>query len=170
MTIFLDIESFEVRRAKVDGTDALLTDPFVVNLIKKYFVPIDSGAVVTGINYAFGLSRVQNTNVGSKPYTLTTESIEGEERIVLYALDYLIVPFGFHAVNPGVTNDGDNFLKKLDGGEIAAASAGLSWDTLVDDGEVLNAVGGSVLTEAPYNSSVQVFPAPFVFFGRKDIS
>lgn len=182
---FLDIEDFQTRRLVVDGADTEITDTFWKNLHLKYLFILDSGSVIFAtdaltelpsgndvgawvttfnfLNYQFPMS------VLSKPVMYTTES----GKLVGYTLDFILSdPIGFAGVlNPDIDNDGNDFIKRLDGGEIADANAGLTWTVTTDDGVVLDPNKDEIkvgprgtISENP------VFPNPFLLLGVEDIA
>lgn len=180
--IFADIESFEFRRLNIGGDDDEITDDFMRNLALKWILPIDSGDTflhpffsdlpeeVVGIDeddpilsFSDYESNVIFITVANKPWILTVEEIEDVEHLIMYSFDpELTEGFEFEgfALNPDITIDGDNFIKQLDGGEIADAGSGLEWAHLFDEG---------TSTLATPIVPIPLF-APMLFFKREDIS
>jgi len=189
MVIFLDIEDFKVFRKVDGGATTEIVDSFFVNLMRKWFIfqdSGDSGIEINGVDVNEGKEEYDDTlsegfseEMVGKPIMFTSEVIEGEEHLIAYALDFEIDPKFLDggsefevSKNPDVTNDGDGFIKKLDGGLLSDPNVGLTWTILVDDGQVLQDELPLKLS-GPLNdlgSSQENFPSPFMLFRQKDIS
>lgn len=208
MLLFLTIENFEVFRKVDGGATTEITDTFFVNLMRKWFTFHESGDDFIRVNaqgefsrgvggltnigegkfeYDGTISEDLSTRMSGKPIMLTSEVIDEVERLIAYTLDFEVDPqfleggAEFEVLkNPDVTNDGDGFIKKLDGGELSDPSVGLTWTKLVDDGQVteIDAEGVSVplklpgpITDLAFGDPTQDnFPSPFLLFRQKDIS
>lgn len=199
MILFLIIEEFEVFR-KVDGdTTTEITDTFFVNLFKKWFVFQDSGDPNIEIDdvvvnegktkYDGGLSERFSVHTTGKPIMMLSEVIEEVDRLVAYSVDFEVNPKflvggdEFEIVqNPDVTNDGDGFIKKIDGGALTDAGIGLTWTTLITDGQAFGTdvdaennpvplkIPGPLFSLAFGDPIQENFPSPFILFGKSDIS
>jgi len=168
---FLAIETFKVFRKRVvsgntsEGDE--ITDTIAGKIIEKWFVPYESGDSTIGpeidkIQYLDGLTDIQNSIAGGKPLMLTSETIDGQEKIVMYTVDpklsSLTLVSPGTVVNPDITDDGNDLIHKLDGGVLADDASGTTWTTIVDDGEVSGPDAGSELL------------CPFLLFNRRHIS
>jgi len=190
--VFLKIETLKVNRAVAkdppsSSVDTEMTDSFFVNLFKKYVAPIDSGGdqgAITGnpdveplgaFDYSEDVTdsdggwtqQFNDQYVAGKPVMLTVEG----DHIIGYTLDYLINETSFVAKNPVVNNNGNDRIKKIDGGDVNLDSSGLNWEVLVEDGVVVDEDGNNILVPAAVvTAPTQTFPVPFMLYNRADIS
>jgi len=171
MRPFLKIETFKSFRKVDGGLDEEITDTFFVNLMKKWFVPLDSGEASTKILYTSILKTVQEDRVGGKPITFTTETISGVVHLVAYVLDYKVdaqVTASFD-LNPDLTNNGDNKLKRLDGGVLIDPDVGKTWTVLNAEVPVTDSTGNPAIVEPPLGGP-DIPPSMFLIINRDHIA
>jgi len=194
MIAFLDIEDFSVFRKVDGGVTTEIVDSFFVNLMRKWFIfqdSGDSGIEIGGVEINVGKEEYDDTlsegfseEMSGKPIMFTSEVIDGVEHLIAYSLDFEVEPKFLDggaefevSKNPDVTNDGDGFIKKLDGGALSDSDVGLTWVILIDDGQVLDSSGDALPLKLPgpiadlaFSPIQENFPSPFLLFGKKDIS
>ena len=180
MYIFTNVNTILGGIKTIDGGNNTISDSLFVNLLKKWYAPIAMGIITAGSPgqwkqlYERGLTFSQNAFVGGKPFMFTVES----GHLIAYTLDYEIATTARTSnsafqivVNSDVNNDGDNKIKRLDGGEIEDSGAGTSW-TVTDEGNVFDVDGDEVLTEPPMSADLPNFnpslpPCPMILLRRK---
>jgi len=126
MVTFLRIETFKVFRKVVGGATTEITDSFLVNLLRKYFVFVESGneflddetEEVFGFRTVFENSHEYNESLtdaqetaSSNPLMLTVEEVEDDpigapgvksEHLIGYVLDFVV---DSKFISSGVTDD-----------------------------------------------------------------
>ena len=191
MIIFLAIETFKTFVKTVDESDTEIVNTVWKNLILKWTYPLDSGNIrfdadaglgpnedegawVTDFGRASNRERGISRTVLPKPVMLTGTA----DKLVAYSLDFKIDPETTIAgntatINPNVTNDGLDKIKKL------SSDDGLVWIVANDDDGVvldlseaeLKPSNISILTQSDLDVTKQdVFPVPFLLFRRANIA
>ncbi len=190
MIIFLDIETFKTFVKTVGGDDTEIVNTTWNNLILKWTYPLDAGNIrfdadaglgpnedqgewVTDFGRASNRERGISRAVLPKPVMLTGTA----DKLIAYSLDFKIDPETTVAgntatINPDVTNDGLDKIKKL------SSDDGLVWIVANDDGVVLDLNEAElkpsnieILTQIDLDVTKQdVFPVPFLLFRRASIA
>lgn len=160
MIVFTNIDTFGASIATVGGGATTIGDAEFLNILRKWYVPVDMGTQTTAgpgphdwvLQYLEGLTMNQFAHVGGKAFMFAIE----RGHLIAYTLDYDIPEarrpagggeFFVLKLNPAIINDGNDMIKRLDGGEMGAG-VGTSWD-ITDEGTVLNPFGLPVLTDPP---------------------
>ena len=156
-----------------------------------------AGFIEEALEYTESVTDIQDAH-DANPIMLTVEEIEDDpvgapgvttDHLIGHSVDFKVNTSVYTLgtgedeapLNPAVTNSGNNLIQQLDGGKIDDTDVGLTWTTLIDNGDVKAPDGTQIVDLPPAINilpfisgndleTVKIIPMPFLLFNQTDIA